>query len=357
MQTDLVTIGAACLVTLSLLYWGRGASRLMRGQPLLPFEPSAAAPWGLMDLLFAMLAMLILQSLAQAGVLWSLGIPLETKPSNYTTQTLTWMIGAGGIANLAAVGLAACWMWLRSGARLYEFGLSSKKLSYDLAIGAAGFAMLAVPVYGMQAILSQWFTPHHPLIDRLEANPTAELFWASGLAAVIAAPIAEEFFFRLILQGWLERAATGVSIQELIFGGRVADVTSPGKVAPSNAEDTLQQPAEKTLIPQEENPYASPQPAEDGASNQDEDQLGVLRPMSAEEAAAWRPRGAYWPILTSAFLFAGMHWGHGPAPIPLFFLAIGLGYLYQQTHRIVPCILVHFLLNATTFCVLLSQTQ
>jgi membrane protease YdiL (CAAX protease family) len=35
-----------------------------------------------------------------------------------------------------------------------------------------------------------------------------------------------------------------------------------------------------------------------------------------------------------------------PDPIPLFVLALGLGYLYRQTHRILPCIVVHLLLNA-----------
>ena len=38
----------------------------------------------------------------------------------------------------------------------------------------------------------------------------------------------------------------------------------------------------------------------------------------------------------SAAIFAFMHLGQGPAPIPLFFLAIGLGYLYRQTHRATP---------------------
>ena len=44
-------------------------------------------------------------------------------------------------------------------------------------------------------------------------------------------------------------------------------------------------------------------------------------------------------------VFALAHWSHGLDPIPLFLLAIGLGYLYQRTHRIVPCIVLHFLLN------------
>jgi hypothetical protein len=61
-----------------------------------------------------------------------------------------------------------------------------------------------------------------------------------------------------------------------------------------------------------------------------------------------RVGSATWPLLVSSGLFAMAHYNHGPDPIPLFFLAVGLGYLYQRTHRVLPCIVVHFLVNATT---------
>ena len=57
----------------------------------------------------------------------------------------------------------------------------------------------------------------------------------------------------------------------------------------------------------------------------------------------------------SATLFAALHASHGPDPIPLFMLAVGLGYLYQRTHRILPCVTVHFLLNSVTLAVFLLQ--
>jgi membrane protease YdiL (CAAX protease family) len=60
-------------------------------------------------------------------------------------------------------------------------------------------------------------------------------------------------------------------------------------------------------------------------------------------------------VLLSAALFAGLHWSHGPDPIPLFVLAVGLGYLYQQTHRFLPCVVVHFLLNGCTMAILLVE--
>jgi membrane protease YdiL (CAAX protease family) len=51
-------------------------------------------------------------------------------------------------------------------------------------------------------------------------------------------------------------------------------------------------------------------------------------------------------------LFAGAHWSHGPDPIPLFFFALVLGYLYQRTRRILPCVVVHFLLNSCSLAAL-----
>jgi len=52
------------------------------------------------------------------------------------------------------------------------------------------------------------------------------------------------------------------------------------------------------------------------------------------------------PIGLSALIFALMHFSHGLAWIPLTVLALGLGYIYQRTHRILPSITVHFCLNA-----------
>jgi len=56
------------------------------------------------------------------------------------------------------------------------------------------------------------------------------------------------------------------------------------------------------------------------------------------------PRGML-PILCTSILFAAAHIGSGPTPVPLFFLALVLGYLYYRTHRVLPCIVMHMCLN------------
>ena len=66
------------------------------------------------------------------------------------------------------------------------------------------------------------------------------------------------------------------------------------------------------------------------------------------ETGEWQPISV-WPILLSSFVFAVMHFpGQGAAPIPIFVLSLGLGYLYRQTGSLVPPIIVHVLLNSIT---------
>jgi len=56
-------------------------------------------------------------------------------------------------------------------------------------------------------ILKMLFRPEqgHPLIEQLLAQRTPAMMIAAVVTAVIAAPLFEEFTFRLLLQGALER--------------------------------------------------------------------------------------------------------------------------------------------------------
>ena len=105
------------------------------------------------------------------------------------------------------------------------------------------------------------------------------------------APFVEEFLFRVVLQGWLEKA---------YYRTRVLLTT----------------------------------------------QLSQQEPRPGTVIAAEVPPPFMWqPIIISSLTFSLLHLGHGPDPIPLFVLALVLGYLYAKTHRILPCIVVHMALN------------
>ena len=55
-------------------------------------------------------------------------------------------------------------------------------------------------------------------------------------------------------------------------------------------------------------------------------------------------------------VFAGMHYSHGVAWIPLFFFALALGYLYQRTRSLVAPIVLHMALNASSMVMLWLST-
>ncbi|NLS95795.1 MAG: CPBP family intramembrane metalloprotease [Planctomycetaceae bacterium] len=45
-----------------------------------------------------------------------------------------------------------------------------------------------------------------------------------------------------------------------------------------------------------------------------------------------------------------------PDPLPLFLLALALGYLYFRTHRITPCILLHLIFNGSSMAMFFATT-
>ena len=63
------------------------------------------------------------------------------------------------------------------------------------------------------------------------------------------------------------------------------------------------------------------------------------------------------PILLSSLAFSAAHFNHGGGWVAIFVLALGLGVLYHKTHRLLPCILLHMALNATSFGLAYLGTQ
>ncbi len=76
-------------------------------------------------------------------------------------------------------------------------------------------------------------------------------------------------------------------------------------------------------------------------------------PTARTISAQGHSRPLFWPVTMTSFLFALMHFNHGAAPVALFFFSLALGWLYQQTHRLLPSIVLHMSLNGTTMLMLL----
>jgi membrane protease YdiL (CAAX protease family) len=82
----------------------------------------------------------------------------------------------------------------------------------------------------------------------------------------------------------------------------------------------------------------------------------LLLPMTDESGqvieSAYTPASS--AMVISAFLFAAAHLPQQNAdPIPLFIVALVLGYLYQRTHRIWPGVVLHATLNGVSVLMLI----
>jgi membrane protease YdiL (CAAX protease family) len=298
------------VVTGFFVGWAAALRRLARKQPVLPGASRQPAPWGLLDLLLATLLLMTFQLVNALVLTKALGIEPAKGWDKLPFHSLALLLFCEPAVNLAAIAIALAAIRLRTRARLADFGLVLRHVPEDLALGAVAFAMLAPPVYALQRLLTIWIPYEHPLISVLQKNPRPLLHVAVFFSAVVAAPIVEELFYRVLWQGWLQTFAR-------------------------RRQDFLQLVLGRT---------AAPLPAEAAASGPGSDGAADTAPLTggAETAA----------ILVSSAMFASMHFSQGAAPIPLFVLAVGLGYVYARTGRVLPCIVVHVLLNASSLMML-----
>lgn len=312
--------------------------------PLVAWSPRVAVPWAAIDL--AIVVLIYMAALLAVGFsLQQLGwLPEKTTEMDKLSldERQRFMV-VNTVVSLVVCLVGMSLVAIRSGASVRDFGISWRELGSDLRLGLIGFVMLGPPVYALQGLLVYfWKQSKHPVMEMFKDAPNAGFFALLFVSAAIVAPVVEELLFRVLLQGFLEKAHSfRGDAWELFFGGRAES----GVVVCSIALDSGAGPV--PALPLDHNPYAPPQAALDE---------GSAEPISAEQpelrgAAAWVPIG-----FTSA-IFAALHWSHGPDWIPLFFLAAGMGYLYQRTHRLLPSLVVHAALNGLSMWGLWVQVQ
>ncbi|MFV1967879.1 MAG: type II CAAX prenyl endopeptidase Rce1 family protein [Pirellulaceae bacterium] len=304
--------------------WVHSLRSVARGGWLLPPAPPLDPPWGLADLLLSVVILLVCQGAAEGVVRAKYQIPPDLRFEEMASEPRAMLLLAGALATLAALACSFIWITFR-GATRRDLGIEPKHAARDLGLGLLAFAMVAPGVYGLQWILVQWVESKHPLIELLKENPDPRFLILSTFSAVLVAPLAEEYLFRVLLQSWLERLARGDVDTASMLVGRL-DTSTPSEESDWRDGDE-----------------DDPDSAENNPDFADRDRL-------RSERGQRRP--PFWPIWVSAGLFAGAHWSHGPDPIPLFLFAIALGYLYQRTRRILPCIVLHLLLNTCSLAAL-----
>ena len=260
--------------------------RVKLGKPLLdqwPWEEST------LDLFDVVLTFFCYFGVQVAGVVFIVSNPDPSDLTHHFLQVSPFN-SAAGLTTLLTVFLLVPVLYYRR-RDLRAFRIRHDRLKELLKIGFLAAILLIPLTMAINVIVGILVTPYsHPVIDTLLAEASVETLIYTAITVVVAAPIVEEFVFRGVVLTYLQRAFSG-----------------------NWATNTLIL-CEQSVKP--DNQFAA--------------------------ADTFQSHGAN--FLTS-LIFAALHLGQGAAPIPLFLLSFGIGYVANKTGSIIPCILIHMLLN------------
>ncbi len=216
-----------------------------------------------------------------------------------------------------------------TGVRLEQIGLTFRRLGWNCLWGAAGWLILTpiclvvycgvILLYGSAAASN---VEAHPFVQMAQQGLTPLEWFLLIFTATVAAPVMEEVLFRGALQSWLEErtwaphAAMGLAFL-------TAAATKGNDVVNAWPQGGLQLLLHLTPI------------------------LFILG-LSVAYLVVWRLRSgpAAPAIFAASALFAAVHSFAWPEPVPLFVLALGLGWLAFRTRSLVGPIVLHSLFNA-----------
>jgi len=331
------------LISASVVGWISVISWFSLGGKSIPVEPRRPAPWGLIHfvaifVLFVVIGGLTVRSFDTLVV----GSMIAEQPQEQQ-ESLRMMgrIFSGSLSQIITMIVATLMIAVSTRATMADLGWTVKRLGYDLVLGI-GASILFLPIIqlimaSLVFLLDQKYD--HPLLEALKSGPVLWMYLGAFFSAVIAAPITEEFLFRVILQGMLEANATAdFSWKRLLFGTML---DAPQDQAQAVATPLVGLPTEPQTSPLEPVSHSSvPNSSSDTGAHIWQD---PALPASEATPATAVP---IWPLFVSGILFGLAHAEYGPSWFPLILMGLLLGYLYRCTHRIWACWIVHISLNA-----------
>ncbi len=335
MAITFIGIILICFLITSIALWRREFKALKINQPhLLSPRDSFTPPLGFTDVLATIVIFSGTHAFAMTAITVLTGVR-EMDLSN--VQQMTWGNFVLGTAQLLSAGLAMLFLWLR-----YRdpraLGVSPKTLFADITLGGFGFFLFVPPMLMLQSVLTVFWEYEHPTLEMITADSSLLTILSAWWVATIVAPVTEEILFRVILLGWLMRCfATPHDFLGGLSGGN-------GPRSNDSTEGTPNAGLDNT-------PNAC---ADLNAHNYTRDNWASSQ-LPRPVADSYRHRRTWPPVIIVALLFALVHIGQGPAPIPIFFLGAGLCFMYRQTGSVVPCIVTHFLLNTFSMSILTIQ--
>jgi membrane protease YdiL (CAAX protease family) len=222
-----------------------------------------------------------------------------------------------------------------AGIRLEQIGLTLRSLGRNCLWGFDGWQVLTpvcmalywavTALYGAQAASN---VQEHPLVLLAHKGLTLGELLLLIAAVSVTAPVMEEMLFRGALQSWLENRPLGAPFVMIL--AILASVPTKKEVWVA----AWTQGVGAILL------HSAPI-------------LFVVVLNLIYWMVYWFSRTPAWPALFAAStLFAAVHSFAWPSPVPLFVLALGLGWLAQRTRSLAGPIVLHGLFNAVN-CALL----
>lgn len=318
-------VAALAVIIGGISVWAVIISRVRQRRPLVPFEPRRPVPWNMFDVLAILLAYVSL-----GGTLF------------FAAHTVLGWEFQDGIPSVQQADIFKAEPPADDVAGEEEAEESENGIDLERA---------------------------HPVVVLLSGDTSPGTFLLCLFAVVVMAPVAEEFFFRLLLQGTLEKldfrfqrvwrysgrflGLLPILLSSLLFAGLHArDPESPLPVEQLVQLFTIDTVTKVLLV------------------------AGAVVYLKTFRNATWTDLGLRFDTLgkdvqlaVSAFLAVVvpiyvLQEGLGrllpntvPDPVPLFFFALALGYLYFRTHRLVPAILLHLIFNGTAICMFFAVTS
>jgi membrane protease YdiL (CAAX protease family) len=248
-----------------------------------------------------------------------------------------WIIFFAFPLNLATVLVL---FRLSSGTPPYQLGLSFYSPAKHLALACLTWLIMTPLVFGVNFLASLAYfdltgqKPEHPLQELAESSPLITDAILIGLIALVIAPIWEELLFRGVVQSWLAQQewrshlAMGLAFFIAISTG-ITDLYVSRELNLGSILGDLSPMLFVTIL------------------------IGAYL-FTDRLVRRWIPdRSVFRGIFATSSLFAMVHSPVWPTPIPLFFLALGLGYLAYRTQSLLASIIFHSLFNAVACIALL----
>lgn len=373
--------GAALLALAAILFFLR-----WRHARWLPLQRLRPGKWGGYEVLLAFLAQNVLP-LVIVALLTAIGFfgpllgpaPDLEKPGEAAERFfLRGIMIASPLTFVVTLGIIFAALYWISRTRPQDYGLSWVRWPANLGLGIAAFLIVTPLVLGLHALLTWGQEDNQPFKQLAKLMQGWEWLFLA-FQVTVAGPALEEIVFRGILLGWLRRTSlTGHAIIAYLTivsallrtpTGETPsawDYVGPGLFALACVAvyvffiHRLARRFELNGVELRQWRWLPADlPRDDDGFMAEETLYAMRRKMrdaDQRRQADWTKKNAYLALFGSAMVFAVFHTETWPAPVPLLFLALVLGWLAVRTQSLIACITLHALFNLVSLIALYGST-